>query len=131
MRINRPEAALQRTVVEWTKWGIRYNGRPLFDYLYHVANNRRTKVEGAILKGFGVKAGVSDLVIPIRSAQYGGLYLELKVQRRKASPAQLEYHERLREGGQFVGMAWSFDEARKIIRDYLIPAGAQILDSGN
>lgn len=123
-----PEAQLQRAVVEWSKWGIRYHGHSLYDYLYHVANNRRSKIEGSILKGLGVKAGVSDLVIPIRSCQYGGLYLELKVQRRVASDVQLEYHQRLREGGQCVAMAWTFDEARKTITDYLIPAGAQILD---
>lgn len=128
--MKRHEAELQRTVVEWTKWGIRYNGRALFDYIYHVANNRRSRTEGAILKGLGVKAGISDLVIPIKSAQYGGLYLELKVQRRTASNAQLEYHQRLREGGQCVEMAWSFEEARKAITEYLIPAGAMILDSG-
>lgn len=129
--MRRPESELQRAIVEWSKWGVRYRGRALYDYLYHVANNRRSRVEGAILKGLGVKAGVSDLVIPIKSAQYGGLYLELKVQRRTASNAQLEYHQRLREGGQCVEMAWSFDEARKAITDYLIPAGAQILDYGN
>lgn len=128
--MKRPESALQRAIVEWTKWGIRYHGRALYDYMYHVPNNRRTKTEGAILKGLGVKAGVSDLVIPIRSAQYGGLYLELKVQRRTASNAQLDYHERLREGGQCVAMAWTFEEARKIISEYLTPVGAQILDRG-
>ena len=116
---NLEEARLQRSVLEWLRYAVSYKGRPLSEYVYHVPNNRRTRVEGAILKGLGVKAGVADLVLPIRTKDYGGLYLELKVCQRTLSEAQAHYHLLLRDAGQQTATAWTLEDAIKITVTYL------------
>ena len=116
---NYTESALQRSVIGWCLLCASYKGKPLSDYLFHVPNNRRTRIEGAILKGLGVKAGVTDLVLPIRTQDFGSLYLELKVASRTLTDEQIAYHQLLIAAGQRTATAWSLDEASRHIFDYL------------
>jgi hypothetical protein len=70
---SRKEQALQKQIIDYVRYAMRYNGRPLTDWLFHVPNGgARSVVEGAIFKGLGVKPGVPDLVLPILSGGYCG-----------------------------------------------------------
>jgi hypothetical protein len=123
---SRKEQALQKQIIDYVRYAMRYNGRPLTDWLFHVPNGgARSVVEGAIFKGLGVKPGVPDLVLPILSGGYGGLWIELKDQDRPLTDAQSDYHQRLREAGQCVTTSRSLDEVVQLISSYMLKAPGQ------
>lgn len=52
---------------------------PELNRLFHIPNGgSRHKAEAAKLKGMGVKAGVPDLLLPVKRGIYSGLFVELK-----------------------------------------------------
>lgn len=117
------EDDLQRTVVQTVAYTMRYQGRPLTDWLYAVPNGgKRNPREAARLKAQGVKAGVNDLVLPIASGGFGGLYLELKIGKNTLTDSQLDFHQRAREGGQCVATCWTLDQAVQVISGYMLKA---------
>ena len=89
-RRAQPEAALQRAIVGLIRQvGIRGGG-----FVFHVPNGgKRSEIEAKIMKGMGVVAGISDLVlvVPPRTAGIGGAevyFLECKAPGGSESPAQ-------------------------------------------
>lgn len=120
---SRPEQALQRSIIDYVRYAMSYNGRPLTDWLFHVPNGgKRSAIEAAIMKGLGVKAGVNDLVLPIMAGGYGGLWIELKVENRNLTDAQMAFHQRLREGGQCVATCRTLGEATQELSLYMLQA---------
>lgn len=98
----------------------------LFDFLYAIPNGgKRRKAEAGRLKKQGVKAGVSDVHLPIAMGGYIGLWIELKrpivigTTKPVASPAQKEWLERMREAGHRAELAFGFEQAKEIIESYL------------
>lgn len=119
---------MQRDIVQFVGYAMTYNGRPLTDYLYSVPNGgKRNAREAARLKAQGVKAGVPDLVLPIAVGGYGGLYIELKYGKNGLTNHQLDFHQRLREGGQRVVTCWTLTETVNQLCDYLRPGGLFML----
>lgn len=119
---SREEQIMQRAIIDWCRYAVTYNGRPITEWLHHVPNGGgRSAVEAAIFKGLGVKAGVPDLCLPIRCGEYGALYIELKRpgSNKPPSDAQLEMHQRLREGGNRVEVARTLHDACRILIEYL------------
>jgi VRR-NUC domain len=117
------EDDLQQRIVQYVGYGMRYNGRPLTDWLHSIPNGgQRNPREAARLKAQGVRAGVPDLCLPIAAAPYGGLYIELKVGKNTLTDAQLDFHQRLREGGQCVATCLTYEKALQVIGDYLLKA---------
>jgi hypothetical protein len=103
-RRAQPEAALQRSVIQHLTW----RARPGV-FAFHVSNERwRSRVEGAIFKSLGVRAGSPDLLI-ICAGQ--PLFLELKAPGRKPSPVQTECHDALRRAGATVETANTINAA--------------------
>lgn len=122
--MNHLEDALQKSIVDFAGYSMSYDNRPLTDWLFHVPNGgKRQAREAARLKAQGVKAGVNDLVLPIAVGGYGGLWIELKWGKNQLTMAQLDFHQRLREGGQQVVTCWTLAEAVRAISDYLMPSG--------
>ncbi len=77
-------------------------------------------MEGAKLKRCGVQKGVPDLMVPIPSGSYHGLFLELKrVKGSRTSDEQVFWLNFLRQKGYYADIAHGFDEAQKIILDYI------------
>lgn len=65
----------QKTLFTWLKLQHPLAGK----LAYHVPNGgHRLKSVAAKLKGQGVKAGVSDIVLPMARGGYFGLYIEFK-----------------------------------------------------
>lgn len=117
------EDDFQRQVIETVRYSMRYNDRPLTDWLYAVPNGgKRDAREAARLKAQGVKAGVNDLVLPIMAGGFGGLYVELKVGKNTLSDLQLDFHQRAREGGQCVVTCWTLQHVIQVISGYMLKA---------
>lgn len=101
----------------------------------HVANERKTSIQqGARLKAKGVKSGVPDCMIFTPKGRFKGLALELKItkdnglkkngQPRKPTKGVLSYNQRewlinLTSVGWETKVAYSFDEAKLLIDNYL------------
>lgn len=83
------------TFIDWTQRNF-YKGRPLFDRIAHIPNERdvhRSKKSAGIhiakLKEEGVKPGFFDYVVLAPLEPFGGLYLEAKrIRLSKTSDAQ-------------------------------------------
>lgn len=83
-------------------------GRPGTFYCHPANGGARNKIEAARFVGLGVRAGVPDLVIVI-----GGraLFLELKREGGRVSPAQAQMHAAIRAAGAEVAVVYGFAEA--------------------
>lgn len=80
----------------------------------------RNMIEAVKLKRCGVMPGVPDIMVPIPSGSYHGLFLELKrIKGGRVSQSQLHWLTLLRDFGYYADIAYGFDEARDIIIKYL------------
>lgn len=75
--------------------------------------------EGARMKAEGVKPGVADIFLPVASAGFHGLYIELKAMRGSLSADQKEFVQYALNGGYAVCVARGYMEAVKAIVGYL------------
>jgi hypothetical protein len=110
---------------------------PELKWLHHIPNGgsrgdtaKSRAIAGGQLKAEGVKAGVHDLFWPV-SRRFGlnphgfcGLYIEMKRPSEKTtkagglSQAQIEFGNFAHSQGYKVAVAYSWEEAAKIIEDY-------------
>lgn len=87
---------------------------------FHCPNGgSRNKIEGAKLKGMGVKKGVSDVIICEPRLQYSGMIIELKVGRNKVSPEQLEFLDNMKARGWRTLISYSLDEVMQEVDQYI------------
>lgn len=107
---------------EIASWGAPGVGLAL--RLMHAIPNggHRHKATAARLKAEGVRAGMPDVHLPVRSADglAIGLWIELKRQRGgRLSPVQADMHEALRLAGHRVEVCAGWQAAADAIVDYL------------
>lgn len=118
-------------VVEWcktTEWKIKKDGGKKLglDLIFHIPNGSyRTKSEAAKLKNMGVKAGVSDLFLPIPVGELHGLWIEMKAPAGETTKAgtvskeQSKWLEMMELSGYGAAVAFGADEAISIIKEYM------------
>lgn len=108
------EAQEQKALFEWAEYF------PALKWLHAIPNGgRRDKKEAADLKRQGVKAGVSDIFLPLPKGKYHGLYIEMKVKGNKPTEKQTEFLEYAKGAGYAVAVTYSAEEAIKVITMYL------------
>ena len=127
VRVTRahPEDDLQEQCVQWFR--MQYPFRTLFA----IPNGgKRSAREAARLKRQGVLAGVPDLFLALPTADYSGLFIEMKASGGRLTTAQSAMHVRLLKAGYEVVICYSFEEFKKTIKDYLakIPKEASWLE---
>lgn len=116
-RRRRPEQDAQRGVVQH----LQLRAAP-GTYWFHPANGgARTAIEGAILKGCGVRSGTPDLILIHSGRTYG---LELKSLNGRLTPAQAAAHQELRAAGAEVAVAVGLDAAIKQLENWNLLRGA-------
>lgn len=95
-------------------------------FLIHIANGgSRNIIEARNLKLQGVKKGVSDYFLAYPNKLYHGLWIELKrakPSRSIISREQKEWIELMNQCGYQAKVAYGWQEAMKIIEDYLSDA---------
>lgn len=92
---------------------------PVLEWLYSVPNG--LKLHPAIVTQMineGSKAGIPDLFLPVRSAKYSGLYIEMKSKTGALSPQQKKFKSFADSQGFKWIMPRSCDEALQEILDY-------------
>ena len=73
----------------------------------------------ARLKREGVLAGIPDLFLPVPTNKSHGLFLEVKAQKGRLSPAQEEVSNRLMAKGYGFRVVRSVEEAVGAVKEYL------------
>lgn len=116
------ESTEQMKVVEWCKTTDYLSGGKLgIGKILHIPNGGyRSKSEAAQLKALGVKAGVSDLFLPVMAQGRGGLWIEMKkAATGRVSPEQTAFGEAMLAAGYGFVVAFGSDQAIQSIKDYL------------
>ena len=101
---------------------VNAGAHPELSLLFAIPNGGyRPMATAAMLSAEGVKAGVPDCCLPVARGRYHSLWLELKRKDHSnhATPAQLDWIERLRDDGCMAVVAYGADEAIKTIEHYL------------
>lgn len=110
--MKRPEQDIQKTVVAHLK----ARGVPGIVF-FHVPNGarmpgRRGAIQGAIAKGMGVRAGVSDILALHRGEFFA---LELKALGGRPTVDQLSFLHEVRDNGGHICVAEGLDEALRAL----------------
>ena len=103
---------------------------PNSDRIYHIGNGGlRTITEAKRFKAEGVKAGVSDLCLPVPLNGYHGMYIEMKRPDHKNKPTakQKDWLEYFNSVGYKAVVCYGYEEAvKEIQRYYGVPEGEMI-----
>lgn len=95
-------------------------GSKVVDYLLAIPNGGKRDVrEAARLKAEGVKAGVSDLLLPLRRDGFFGLWLELKAPGNTPTEKQHEWLRRMARAGYRAEWRDNWIDAAHVIADYV------------
>lgn len=101
-------------------------GTRLDDYLFHIPNGgNRRKLEAVRFKRMGVKAGVSDLFLPLPLHGYAGLWIELKApfndstDKNYPTKHQKAWLNSMSHAGYKTEVCYGWLEARNAIKIYL------------
>ena len=113
------ESVEQRCLMQWA--AMQQGKWPELALLYHVPNEgRRSRAGGARLVAEGLKSGVPDLCLPVARGGCHGLYIELKRKRGgRVSDAQGRWIRELIRGGYCAAVCRGWEDAARVIRDYL------------
>lgn len=120
IRVRASEAHEQITLFQWA----RVNERRLPDLwcLHAIPNGgSRHKAEALNLKRQGVKAGVSDVFLPVAKRGYHGLYIEMKAKNGRISDAQKDWINQIRKNDYMALVCYGADEAVGVLEWYLSP----------
>lgn len=112
------ESALQRQCVAWFR--LQYPSHALM--LFAVPNGgARGRVEAAIMKGEGVTAGVSDLILLEARGSYGALCVEMKTTSKKSglNPNQRIWREAAIKAGNCYAVVRTFEDFTYLVRQYM------------
>jgi hypothetical protein len=120
----------QVKVIEWCALMARHK-YPMLKWIFAIPNAaRRSWALGKAMKAEGVKKGVPDLCLPhptrfLVDAEgadltlYHGLYIEMKRKGNTTTVDQKEWLDHLEYVGYKTAVAYSGDEAIKIIEEYI------------
>lgn len=113
------ESQEQVTLFAWAK--LNENKYPELALMLHVPNGGwRDKRTAEKLKREGVRPGFPDIFLPVPRRGHHGLMVELKrVKGGSVSTDQKKWLESLNSQGYLAVVAKGYEEAKKIIVDYL------------
>lgn len=112
------EDALQTECMKWLKKEL-YN-RDLPQLAYHPPNGgNRNQREASRLKLQGVLPGVSDVVLPMRSEGYSGVYCELKKKGGTISEDQIKFLTGVEAEGYLAIVVNDLETFKEVFTYYL------------
>jgi len=95
-------------------------GATIAKFIFSIPNGgKRSKITAAIMKAEGVKAGVSDLMLPLMRRGYAGLWLEMKAPKAKPTKSQIEWLELMEGAGYQAVWCDSWLKAADVIAFYV------------
>jgi len=116
--MNHKESDEQQALFQWAK--LMQGQHPELSLLHAIGNGgKRNIIEAARMKLEGVKAGVSDVFLPVARRDHHGLYIELKVKGGKLSDEQEWWIAETTKQGYFSTVCLGWIEATEVIKKYL------------
>ncbi|SEJ31870.1 VRR-NUC domain-containing protein [Azotobacter beijerinckii] len=113
------EGMEQAALFNW----LRVRHPEAWELAYHIPNGgHRVKAVAAKLKAQGVKAGVSDIKLPMARGGYFGLYIEFKAtppHDASVSESQRTFLQKVEREGYLAMVCRGLDEAVQAIDAYL------------
>lgn len=118
IRMIPTEEEEQKTVISWCR--VNEARWPELGLIYHVPNEgKRSKAAAAAEKAMGLRAGVSDLCLPVAKLGFHGMYIELKALDGKVSKNQKEFLAAVIKQGYFGCVCWGAEDAIDVICRYV------------
>lgn len=116
--MNHRESQEQISLFQWAK--LMQGRYPELSLLHAIPNGgKRNAREAARMKQEGVKAGVSDIFLPVARGGYHGLYIELKAEKGTLSDKQKWWIEETTKQGYYSTVCFGWVEASQVIKRYL------------
>ena len=107
------EDNLQKAVIRYLR--LQYPDKLFF----HVPNGgKRNLLEAAKFKAMGVLPGVSDILIMEPNNYYGGLCIELKVDKNKPTLSQMSFLKKAEQRGWLTAVCYTLNDAMDKIDSY-------------
>lgn len=107
----------QVALFDWAR--LNESKHPQLKMLFAIPNGGlRNMVVAKKLKREGVKAGVPDMFLAVRTRTRSGLFIEMKFGKNKTTKEQDEWIQKL-NGVFYTAVCYSFEEAKQVIIDYL------------
>lgn len=113
------ETQEQIALMNWTKQPSVRSEYPELKFLFHVPNERPDKVQAANLKRMGVKSGIPDLMLPVPSGRYHGLFIEMKKAGGRVSADQVWWLDHLDRMDYACRVCYGWQEAAEVLEWYL------------
>lgn len=108
----------QITLFRWAEFAKQQY--PELELMYHIPNEgKRSRFTGARMKEAGLKSGVPDIHLPVARGGYIGLYIENKYGKNKPTQNQKTWLRALRDAGHFTAVCYGWEQAKKLIEEYL------------
>jgi len=118
MKRNRPEDAMQKAVLAH----LQARGARGLIYWHTPNGGRRSRTEGAIFKGLGVRAGVADLILIHNGSCYA---LELKAgDSARPTVAQMQFMSDFNAAGGHGCICHTLDRALRVLETWGLLRGA-------
>ncbi|MDT4837726.1 VRR-NUC domain protein [compost metagenome] len=121
------EGAEQQALFRW----LQVRHPTAFKVAYHVPNGgHRVKAVAAKLKAQGVKAGVSDICLPMARGGYFGLYIEFKATPPHDSPVSASQHAFLlsmEQQGYMALVCRGMNAAMEVLEGYLALSATRVV----
>ena len=112
------ESQEQQALFRWA--AVMEKSMPILQLLHSIPNGGKRDIwTAARLKAEGVKAGVSDIFLPVANNGYYGLYIELKVRGGKLSDRQKWWIESTMAQGYLSVVCMGWEAAAEEILRYL------------
>jgi hypothetical protein len=112
------EQKLQFECSKWLKKELFTRGEP--QLYYHVPNERHaSKAQLSRLKAQGVLSGVSDVVLPLQSSGFSGIYCELKKAGGGFSTAQKNFLKGVANEGYLAIVVNDLETFKQVFTAYL------------
>lgn len=118
--MERGEEREQARFIKWTHLPKVRALAPALRWMFHCPNGgKRDAITGGQMRALGVKPGVPDLLMPVRSGPDYGLALEFKSATGTTTDTQDEWLAHLMANGWTVLVVRSAEEARAAVQHYL------------
>lgn len=118
IRMIPTEEEEQKTVISWCR--VNESRWPELRWIHHIPNEgKRSKTTAAAEKAMGLRAGVPDLFLPVKTVWWPGLYVEMKALDGKVTKEQEEFLTAVGEQGYCCCACWGADAAIWLIERYM------------
>lgn len=115
MRKRHIESDIQKNCITW----FRLQYPKLAKLLFAIPNGgSRNRTEAAIMKGEGVTAGVSDLILLFPTPKHHALCIEMKTPTGKQQDSQKQWQKTVEAVGYKYAVCRSFEDFRDLIWGY-------------